>query len=465
MPSRNRQQIDWIILSIYLALVSIGWAMIYTVGYGQSGYGDSFIEFLENPAGKQLIWVGIALVALFTTYLIDGKFWRTFANIIYIACMLMLGLVLVIGKEINGATAWFDFGGGITFQPSEFAKFGTVVALASYLGAYANNLRSPKTIAYAVAFFVVPIILLLLQPDAGSALVFMALQLVLFREGFSPTILIIELLSGAILAAGLVTPPAQLIGILAAVGTFILVWNTNKRPYWLAGFVLLLTAGVLGLQYGQSALVLLGALSIFLGVSVFQWIKKKERLVTFVVGSVVISSLLAFLANFGFNSIARHQQERILVWLKPSEADPQGAAYNLNHSKMAIASGGLTGKGFLEGTFTQGNFVPEQTTDFIFCAVGEEQGFIGALFIISLYVALLVRIVLVAERQRIDFNRIYAYGIASILFVHFFINIGMTMGLMPIIGIPLPFLSKGGSSLIAYSIMIGVLLKLDAEKN
>ncbi len=465
MASRNRQQIDWIILSIYLALVSIGWAMIYTVGYGQSGYGESFVEFLQNPAGKQLIWVGIALVALIATYLIDGKFWRTFANIIYIACMLMLGLVLILGKEINGARAWFDFGGGITFQPSEFAKFGTVIALASYLGSYANNLRSPKTIAYAVAFFVVPIILLLLQPDAGSALVFMALQLVLFREGLSPTILIIELLSGTILAAGLVTPPTQLIGILAAVGTLILVWNTNKRPYWLAGFVLLLTAGVLGIQYGQSALVLVGALSIFIGVGVFQWIKKKERLVTFVVGSVIISSVLAFMANFGFNSLAHHQQERILVWLKPSEADPQGAAYNLNHSKMAIASGGLTGKGFLEGTFTQGNFVPEQTTDFIFCAVGEEQGFIGVLFIISLYVALLARIVLLAERQRSDFNRLYAYGIASILFVHFFINIGMTMGLMPIIGIPLPFLSKGGSSLIAYSIMVGVLLKLDAEKN
>ncbi|MCC6725531.1 MAG: rod shape-determining protein RodA [Saprospiraceae bacterium] len=465
MPSRNRQQIDWIILSIYLALVSIGWAMIYTVGYGQEGYEDSFFEFLKNPAGKQLIWVGIGLISLFSTYLIDGKFWRTFANIIYIACMIMLGLVLVLGKEINGATAWFDFGGGMTLQPSEFAKFGTVVALASYLGAYANNLRSPKTIAYAVAFFLAPVALLLLQPDAGSALVFMALQLVLFREGLSGTILIVELLAGTILCAGFVTPPTHLIGILAAIGTFLLVWNTPKRPYWLAAFILLLTAGVLGIQYGQSTLVLLGAISVFLAMGVFQWVKKKERLVMLVVGAVVVSSVLAFMANLGFNSLPHHQQERIFVWLKPSEADPQGAAYNLNHSKMAIASGGLTGKGFLEGTFTQGNFVPEQTTDFIFCAVGEEQGFIGVLFIISLYVFLLVRIVLVAERQRSDFNRLYAYGIASILFVHFLINIGMTMGLMPIIGIPLPFLSKGGSSLIAYSIMIGVLLKLDAEKN
>jgi rod shape determining protein RodA len=465
MPSRNRQQIDWIILSIYLALVFIGWTMIYTVGYGQGGYEGNFFEFMENPAGKQLVWVGIALVVMFASYLVDGKFWRTFANIIYILCMLMLGLVLVLGKEINGATAWFDFGGGITIQPSEFAKFGTIIALASYLGAYVNNLRSPKTIAYAVAFFLTPILLLMLQPDAGSALVFMALQLVLFREGLSGTILIVELLAGAILAAGLVTPPSQLIVILAAIGTFILTWNTNKRAYWLAAFVILLTAGVLGVQHGYATLVMAGAVSVLLAFCVFQWAKKKERLVMLVLGSFVISCLLSLVANFGFNSLARHQQERILVWLKPSEADPQGAAYNLNHSKMAIASGGLTGKGFLEGTFTQGNFVPEQTTDFIFCAVGEEQGFIGVIFIISLYIGLLIRIVLLAERQRSDFNRLYAYGVASILFVHFFINIGMTMGIMPIIGIPLPFLSKGGSSLLAFSIMIGVLLKLDAEKN
>jgi rod shape determining protein RodA len=182
-------------------------------------------------------------------------------------------------------------------------------------------------------------------------------------------------------------------------------------------------------------------------------------------GVFILAGALGSVANFGYNALPRHQQERILVWLKPSEADPQGAAYNLNHSKMAIASGGITGKGFLEGSFTQGNFVPEQTTDFIFCAVGEEQGFIGVIFIISLYLGLMIRIVVVAERQRSDFNRLYAYGVASVLFVHFFINIGMTMGLMPIIGIPLPFLSKGGSSLIAFSMMIGVLLKLESEKS
>ncbi|MCF8245376.1 MAG: rod shape-determining protein RodA [Saprospiraceae bacterium] len=463
MASRSKQQIDWIILSIYLALVFIGWTMIYTVGYGK-GYEGNFFEFLKNPVGKQLIWVVMALVVMFLAYLIDGKFWRTFANIIYIACMVLLGLVLVLGKEINGATAWFDFGGGVTIQPSEFAKFGTIIALASYLGAYANNLKSLKSQLYAFSFFLVPMALLLLQPDAGSALVFLSLQLVLFREGLPGIILAVEVCAGAVLVAGLVTPPVQLIMVLAAIGVFVLVWNTKKRPYWFSAFVILATAGIIGVQYDEAMLVLAGALCILFGLGIYQWLKKNRRQATLVLGVFIIASALGSVANIGFNTLPRHQQERILVWLKPAEADPQGAAYNLNHSKMAIASGGLTGKGFLEGTFTQGNFVPEQTTDFIFCAVGEEQGFIGVIFIISLYIGLMMRIVFLAERQRTDFNRLYAYGVASVLFLHFFINIGMTMGLMPIIGIPLPFLSKGGSSLLAFSIMIGVLLKLDAEK-
>lgn len=464
MASRSRQQIDWIILSIYLALVFIGWAMIYTVGYGK-GYEENFFDFLKNPAGKQLIWVGIGIVVMFASYLIDAKFWRTFANIIYIATMVMLGLVLVLGKEIHGATAWFDFGGGVTLQPSEFAKFGTIIALASYLGAYANNLKFFKSQLYAYAFLFAPMVLLLLQPDAGSALVFLSLQLVLFREGLPGSILAVELCAATVLCTGLVTPPMQLMLIIAAICGLFLVWDTEKRPYWLAAYIIMVTAGVIGVESGESGIVLTAALCILFGLGIYQWIRKKQRLATLALGVFLLASALGSVANLGFNALARHQQERILVWLKPSEADPQGAAYNLNHSKMAIASGGITGKGFLEGSFTQGNFVPEQTTDFIFSALGEEQGFIGVIFILTLYLGLMIRIIVVAERQRSDFNRLYAYGVASVLFVHFFINIGMTMGLMPIIGIPLPFLSKGGSSLLAFSIMIGVLLKLDAEKN
>jgi rod shape determining protein RodA len=194
--------------------------------------------------------------------------------------------------------------------------------------------------------------------------------------------------------------------------------------------------------------------------------RKNQNYAGIVMLCLIVGSNLAYISNFAYNHfLKRHQQERILVWLKPAEADPQGAAYNLNHSKMAIGSGGLFGKGFLEGNLTQGNFVPEQITDFIFCAIGEEQGFIGAFLIIALFLLLMWRIIFIAERQRSDFNRLYAYAVVGIIFVHFFINIAMTMGLMPIIGIPLPFLSKGGSSLLAFTLMISVLLKLDANRS
>lgn len=466
MAKRGNQGIDWIILSIYLALVAIGWAMIYTVGYGQGGYDGGFFSFLETPVGRQLIWVAIAMGVLFVAYTIEAKFWRTFANVIYVACLVLLVAVLFFGKTIKGATSWFDFGGGITLQPSEFAKFGTVVALASYLSSYANNLRTFQSKLYAMSFFMAPAFLILLQPDAGSALVFFSFFLVLFREGFPGGVLMVGLSAAAILIAGLVNPPAHVILVLAALGAFVLAWNFDKKLYWISALILLVTAGVIGVQHGHTLYVLIAGAFIFFGFCIFQWFQKKQRVASLVMAGFVFGSLLTTGANLAYENLLKsHQQERILVWLKPSEADPQGAAYNLNHSKMAISSGGLTGKGFLDGNFTQGNFVPEQITDFIFCAIGEEQGFVGSVVIISLFLLLLWRIVFIAERQRSDFNRLYAYGVASVIFVHFFVNIGMTMGLMPIIGIPLPFLSKGGSALLGFTLMIGVLLKLDAERS
>lgn len=466
MPSHKSQNIDWITLSIYLALVSIGWAMIYTVGYGQ-GYSGGFFSFMDTPVGKQLIWVAIALGVFFLAYTIEAKFWRTFANIIYLASLLLLVAVLIFGKTIKGATSWFDFGSGITLQPSEFAKFGTAVALASYLSSYANNLKTLISKLYAMAFFLAPVLLIMLQPDAGSSLVFLAFFIVLFREGFPGWVFVVGLSAAAILVAGLVNPPPIVILVLAAIGATVLIWNLDKQQlYWYSGLILAITASVIGIQKGFVSYVLAAGLLVLVGLLFLLAYKKKQRIVILVTGSVMVGSFLAVASNLAYEHLLKpHQKERILVWLKPSEADPQGAAYNLNHSKMAIASGGLFGKGFLEGNFTQGNFVPEQITDFIFCAIGEEQGFVGSLLIITLFLLLLWRIIFIAERQRSDFNRLYAYGVASVIFIHFFINIAMTMGLMPIIGIPLPFLSKGGSSLLGFTLMISVLLKLDAERN
>ncbi len=465
-PRSNSKNIDWFTFSIYLALVAIGWAMIYTVGFGQDGYEGGFFDFMDTPVGKQLIWVLIGLGVFFIAYTIDFKFWRTFANIIYVACLLLLVAVLIFGKTIKGATAWFDFGGGITLQPSEFAKFGTAIALASYLSSYTNSLRSFRSQLYAMAFFLAPIFLVMLQPDAGSAIVFTSFFIVLFREGFPGGVFIIGFCVATILVLGLVNPPVYIIIGLAAIAALFLLWNLGKRSYWLLGFTALAVAAGYAIQKGFVDYVLAGSIVAVLALAGVQVYRKNQNYAGIVMLCLIVGSNLAYISNFAYNHfLKRHQQERILVWLKPAEADPQGAAYNLNHSKMAIGSGGLFGKGFLEGNLTQGNFVPEQITDFIFCAIGEEQGFVGTFLIISLFLLLMWRIIFIAERQRSDFNRLYAYAVVGIIFIHFFINIAMTMGLMPIIGIPLPFLSKGGSSLLAFTLMISVLLKLDANRS
>ncbi|HFA52251.1 MAG TPA: rod shape-determining protein RodA [Bacteroidetes bacterium] len=457
--------LDFITFSIYLALVGIGWAMIYTVGYGQGGYSGDFFSFLKTSAGKQLIWVAVAMGVFVVSFAIDSKFWQTFSSIIYAACLLSLVAVLIFGKTIKGATSWFDFGAGITLQPSEFMKFGTCVALAGYLSSYANNLRSLKTQLYSIGIFALPMLLILLQPDAGSAMVFLAFFVVLYREGFPGWVFALGFSVATIFVLGLVHPTSYIILALAAICIFILAWNQEKRLYWLAGFGLLVAVAFFAIGKGYLFYTVLGSAAVILGLYVWHFYKRKVSLANVVVVAFIVGSILSYTAHFTFNNFLKpHQQERIQVWLQPSKADPQGAAYNLNHSKMAIGAGGLLGKGYLEGNFTQGHFVPEQITDFIFCAIGEEQGFLGVIIIIGLYLALLFRIVYIAERQKSDFNRLFAYGVASVLFIHFFINIAMTMGLMPIIGIPLPFLSKGGSSLIGFTIMIAVLLKLDASR-
>lgn len=464
MDAKDRG-LDWITFSLYLALVAIGWAMIYTVGY-KSETPDSFLDFFNTSAGRQLIWIGISLAGFFISYSIEAVFWRNFANIIYSASMVLLVLVLIFGKTIKGATSWFDFGGGASFQPSEFAKFGTALALASYLGNYSKGLKSWNHRFYALAFFMAPVLLIMLQPDAGSSLVFMGFFIVLYREGFPGWVFLAGAILGSILVAGLVNPPLAIITILALAGLAVYFWNMpNRRRWWTMALIALCIAAYYGFQNGFPLYTSLAAGAVLLGFFIYHWSGRQRGMAVLVILSFLVGSIIAFFSNFAFNHVfAAHQQERILVWLKPDEADPQGAAYNLNHSKMAIGSGGLVGKGYLKGNLTQGNFVPEQITDFIFCAIGEEQGFLGVMVVITLFLFLIGRIIIMGEKQRSDFVRLYAYGVASILFVHFFVNIGMTMGLVPTIGIPLPFLSRGGSSLLIFTIMLAVLLKMDGRR-
>jgi len=461
-------QIDGITFSLFIGLTVIGWLMIFSVGY------EDFKElgwenFLSTSAGKQAIWIGICALIFAFIMLFEGKFWQTFAYPIYIISMSMLLLVLFLGTTIKGATSWFSFG-GFSFQPSELAKFGTCLAMSAYLSSYSTDLRKTRPQLIAAGILLLPIGLIMAQPDAGSALVFLSFLVVLFRAGLSPNYYIVGGVAGFLFILGFIYKPEYVtLGITTAALLFLSYSiRDENRNYWLTGVLALGTACFyfISLDFEYRYYVLAAAGLAFITVAAVVWQQRNSSLATTVALFVLIGSGIAFAANYGFNNVLKpHQQDRINVWLQPSKCDTHGSLYNLVQSKTAIGSGGLGGKGFLNGTMTKLNYVPEQSTDFIFCTIGEEQGFIGSMGIIILFLLLLLRITVIAERQRSDFSRYYAYCVAGILFIHFFINIGMTMGLTPIIGIPLPFISKGGSSLMGFTIMLAVLIKLDKHRD
>ena len=463
---RSNQSLDWITLSIFVALVATGWLMIYSVGHGNTGYPQDLVEFMfQTQIGRQSIWLFISFVTFLLLMTVDWQVWRTVAYFIYITGIVLLLLVPFLGKEINGQKAWFAFG-WFTFQPAELAKFGTALALSSYLNSSTNVLQSLQSRLTAIGIFVLPVLLILLQPDAGSALVFMSFFIVLYREGFSPGPYIIGLVMVVLFVLTFIYEPFYVsTALIALTGTiFINQFRLQKFYWWLAYAALigLIIFGIYKQFYWTSWLLNTAAC---FGLGYWHYERNKNR------GNFPIMVGLFLCIAFSFttsyitgNVLQEHQRTRIKVWLKPEECDPQGELYNVLQSKMAIGGGGWSGKGFLEGPMTKLNYVPEQSTDFIFCTIGEEYGFIGSTLVIILFVLLLYRIINIAERQRANFSRYYAYCIAGILFVHFSINIGMTMGFFPIIGIPLPFISKGGTSLLGFTAMMAVLLKLDSNR-
>lgn len=405
--------VDWFIILTYLALCIIGWFNIHAAVYDADN--PSIVD-LDTNYGKQLIFIVSAVIIGFVILLLDGKFFNSFSPIFYGITLLLLVLVLIVGRNVGGNQAWIPIG-SFRLQPSEFAKFATCLLLARYLSSSTVKVQEIRTQIVAAFIILIPTVLILLQPDAGSALTFSSLILVLYREGLSGYFLVIEGLS---------------------ILLFILTVLYNK--YY----------------------VIIGVLA-FAGFLIYLFRKNRKMMTVFSIG-LLFSILFIFSVDFAYNSILKpHQKNRIDVILGKVN-DPRGIGYNLNQSKIAIGSGGLWGKGYLQGTQTKYNFVPEQSTDFIFCTVGEEWGFVGCFVVIGLYLFLLLRIVIIAERQRSPFSRIYGYGVASILFFHFFINIGMTIGLIPVIGIPLPFLSYGGSSLWSFTILLFILLKLDSNR-
>ncbi|RLD43835.1 MAG: rod shape-determining protein RodA [Bacteroidetes bacterium] len=406
--------LDWILIGIYLLLVLFGWINIYAAVYNQD---HSSIIDMSQRYGKQLLWIAASFILILLIFIIDPKFFNQFSYLIYGFHILTLIAVLLFGKEVAGSKSWFQFG-SIAIQPAEFVKYSTALALAHFLSGI-KELKLKQIVISGVIMFL-PAALIVLQNDTGSALVYVSFILVLYRMG----------LPGGVFGVGFVM---VILAILA------LVFNTLQEQIILTGVIFSLLAGLYYfMRKGFSAIMRL--LAVF-----------------------IISSGFIFSVGAGFNKLQPHQQDRIEVLLGLKD-DPYGAGYNVHQSKIAIGSGEFTGKGFLKGTQTKFDFVPEQSTDFIFCTVGEEWGFIGAAGVVLLFVALLSRLIFVAERQRSSFAKYYGYGVASVLFFHFTINVGMVLGLLPTIGIPLPFFSYGGSSLWAFTILLFIFIRQDAER-
>lgn len=460
--------VDKVAIAIFLLLTIAGWFNIYAAVYNEE---HKQILDLSQRYGKQFIWILATMVIAIFILLIDNRFYFFFSWFIYAGMMLLLLFVLVLGTATNGAKSWFDIG-SFSLQPSEFAKFGTALAMASFLHNGRQDLKKIRVIIPATAIFLLPAVLIALQPDMGSTVVYFAFFVVLFREGMSPYIFVSGLLMIVLFFLTLLFNNVILILSLVLLA-FILAWFSTRRwKYCVAGLVIF--AFILSVFYlinhyvlkkFEDETVILASLiasgAIF---AYFLYNKKLSSILVlylFLVGGIIFINSV----DYGYNNLLQpHQKERVSIMLG-FKTDLKGTGYNVNQSLISIGSGGFSGKGYLQGTQTKFKFVPAQSTDFIFCTVGEEWGFIGSLIVIGLYLSLLMRLIYLAERQRSVFSRVYGYCVASILFVHIFINIGMAIGIVPVIGIPLPFFSYGGSSLWGFTILLFIFLRLDASRS
>lgn len=469
MNSRSNNllaNIDWISILLYMLLVLIGWLNIYAAVYDEN---HSSIFDLSQKYGKQLIWIGAAFVLAFLVLLTDSKFFTTFSMVIYGIMIFLLIAVLFFGTETKGARSWFEVG-DFRIQPAEFAKFATNLAIAYVMSRHNFKVMRFSSLVTIGVILALPAGLIILQNDTGSALVYSSFILVLFREGLHGSILLLCFVAAAIFIMALLYSPFTVLLVIIG-GTLIAFYYYRHDIRELFQIILFIGGGFalfegikwifhLSISDYYMLLIVYAITSI---AAIFPIYKRKMK---HMITLLAISWLCVGAApsvTYAFDHLQPHQQDRIneLLGIK---VDPKGTGYNVTQSKIAIGSGGFFGKGFLEGTQTKLNFVPEQSTDFIFCTVGEEWGFIGSTFVIVLLLAFILRIIKLAERQRSSFSRIYGYGVASILFFHLAINIGMTIGMAPVIGIPLPFFSYGGSSLWSFTILIFIFLRLDANR-
>lgn len=459
----GRYGLDWTLFSLFLSLIAIGWTMIYSVD--KHKFIDNGLINLQSNAGKQLIFIGIAFLIGFFIFFIDGKFWKVFAYLIYSFAILLLIAVLIFGVTVKGQRSWFSIG-GFTFQPSEIAKLGTCLALSSYLSIYGINLKHTKSLLICLGLLLLPVLIIMIQPDAGSSLVFISFLFLLYRNGMNPLIGIFIMTFAFLFIISLMFDINLIITGLLLSGLGALMLSFNKKLWFILAYIVVIALTIIAFYFLYIDWAFIALSILCLVFSFIHFRNRKPRLAFLIIAGLALSISFSYSSFYAFNNFLKpHQQERLNVWLNPEKCDPRGALYNVLQSKMAIGSGGWTGKGFTNGILTKLNYIPEQTTDFIFCTVGEEHGFIGGLVMIGLFVWLLIRLIQLAERQRSVFSRNYMYGIAGILFIHFFINLGMTIGVMPIIGIPLPFVSYGGSSLLSFSTMIAIVLKMDSQRS
>ena len=469
MNSRSNNllaNIDWVSILLYLLLVLIGWINIYAAVYDEN---HSSILDISQKYGKQLIWIGAAFVLAFLVLLTDSKFFTTFSMVIYGIMIFLLIAVLFLGTETKGARSWFEVG-DFRIQPAEFAKFATNLAIAYVMSRHNFKVMRFSSLLTIGLILALPAGLIILQNDTGSALVYSSFILVLFREGLHGSILLLCFVAAAIFIMALLYTPFTVLLVIIG-GTLIAFYYYRHDIRELFQIILFIGCGfglfvlikwIFNLSISDYYMLLIVYVITSITAIYPIYKRKMKNMITL----LLISWLCVGAApsvNYAFDHLQPHQQDRIneLLGIK---VDPKGTGYNVTQSKIAIGSGGLLGKGFLQGTQTKLNFVPEQSTDFIFCTVGEEWGFIGSTFVIVLLAVFILRIIKLAERQRSSFSRIYGYGVASILFFHVAVNIGMTIGMAPVIGIPLPFFSYGGSSLWSFTILIFIFLRLDANR-
>jgi len=461
--------IDLVTVVIYLVLVVMGWLNIYSAVYNDA---HRSIFDLSQRYGMQMVWIGASLAVALVVLLVDAKNFHIYAYPVYWFMIVVLVGVLFVGTSVNGAHSWIRIG-PVALQPTELAKFATALAVARCMSAYRFSLDRLPWLLRMAGLVALPMGIILLQNDAGSAMVYCAFLMMLYREGLPAWIFWV--LGGVIamfLSSFLVNEMALLV-ILVAVCTVAQAWRNRN---WRASTIFLAIVALLamGIYFSVNIILhskaitfytaLVAALAVSTVVAVVYGYRRKLRSVRYF--ALIFWGLLAFsrMVDYGFDHILEtHQQKRILDLLGV-EQDLRGWGYNVNQSKITIGSGGWIGKGYLHGTQTKFNFVPEQSTDFIFCTVGEEWGFLGSMVVVGLFLLLILRVMRMGERQAEPFGRIYCYSVASILLAHVFINIGMTIGLFPVVGIPLPFFSYGGSSLIAFTILLFVAIKLDSGR-